>query len=45
MSSLERNYEEKQERAKNNGRKELFDQFGRQADQLDKIIISLQEAA
>ena len=36
---------EKQERAKNNGRKELFDQFGRQADQLDKIITSLQEAA
>ncbi len=36
---------EKQERAKREGHGVLVEQFGRQADQLDKIILSLQEAA
>lgn len=36
---------EKQERALANGHGVLVEQFARQADQLDKIILSLQEAA
>ena len=35
----------KESRAKANGQDVLVEQFGRQADQLDKIIASLQEAA
>ena len=36
---------EKQERALANGHSVLVEQFARVADQLDKIIVSLQEAA
>lgn len=43
--SLRDELREKQERALANGHGVLVEQFARQADQLDKIIASLQEAA